>query len=162
VLTTEQVGDNLFTVSLDRLTEHTIKEEYASHLQVRYIKQYLFIGRTGVRAFCDRMDVLSSYFPFFPPVNGIRLTEMNNRDKHEVLVRCTTPRYIRITKEANQQPLRMNYTALREYSLNIETSAINPCILSDDNEDQGDSKPKGALDKVPKKNRGGGPHKYQQ
>jgi hypothetical protein len=55
VLTTDQVSENLFAAYLDRLTEHVIKGEYAGHLQVR-IETYIFIGCTGVRAFCDRMD----------------------------------------------------------------------------------------------------------
>jgi hypothetical protein len=62
-------------------------------------------------------------------------------------------------KEANQQLLLMNFGALREYAMNIETSAINRGILSDDNDDQGDYKPKPKLDMVRKKNRWSGQNK---
>jgi hypothetical protein len=58
-------------------------------------------------------------------------------------------------KESNQQPLRMNFTALRKYALNTEASVVNPGVLSDDNDDHGGSKPKGKLDKTPRKNHGG-------
>jgi hypothetical protein len=91
VLTTDQIRGNPFATSLDRLTEQVIKDEYASHLQVRYIKQYLFIGQTGVRLFYDQMDVLSSYFPFFPPVNTLFFPQMNGRDKREVLYDALPP-----------------------------------------------------------------------
>jgi hypothetical protein len=48
VLTSEKVKETLFVASLDRLTEHVIKDDYASHLQVRYNKLFVI----GLMCYC--------------------------------------------------------------------------------------------------------------
>jgi hypothetical protein len=72
--------------------------------------------------------VISSYVLLFTPVNGFCFNEMVDRNNHAVLYDALPPRYIRKMKEANQQPLPMNYTALRKYAINIETTAVNPGV----------------------------------
>jgi hypothetical protein len=50
------------------LTVHVLKDPRAGFKQKRYMEGHMFIGKHstvgGVRAFLDRIDVLSTYFPF--------------------------------------------------------------------------------------------------
>jgi hypothetical protein len=52
------------------LTLHVLKDPQAGFKQKRYMERNLFIGNHstggGVKAFLDRIDVLSTYLPFFP------------------------------------------------------------------------------------------------
>jgi hypothetical protein len=52
------------TTSIDLLSVHIFKEYFASLYQQRYLLQYLFIGKVGVRAFYERLEVLSNYTMF--------------------------------------------------------------------------------------------------
>jgi hypothetical protein len=49
------------------------------------MERHLFLGKTGVRNFCDRIDILSTYLPLFPPIHGIRYNEMRDDEKQAIM-----------------------------------------------------------------------------
>jgi hypothetical protein len=57
------------------LTLHVLKDPPAVFKQKRYMERNLFIGNHstggGVRAFMDRIDVLSTYLPLFLPILNV-------------------------------------------------------------------------------------------
>jgi hypothetical protein len=85
-----------------------------------YLLQYLFTGKVGVRAFCDRLDVLINYMTFFPPFINVHFTTLTEQELQAVLHDAPPPRVIQNMKESNQQPLRMNVNTLRSFALIIE------------------------------------------
>jgi hypothetical protein len=73
---TPQVEIDTFNTSIDRLTEHVLVDTHAAFLQKRYIERHLFLWKTGVRAFCERVDGMFSYLPLFPATNVISEIEL--------------------------------------------------------------------------------------
>jgi hypothetical protein len=67
VNTPELERENLFDLTLDHLTTHSLNAEFCGHMQARCIKYYLWIGHPGVRALCDRLEV----YAFIPPPSTV-------------------------------------------------------------------------------------------
>jgi hypothetical protein len=66
-----EASEKLWYDSIMKLTIHVLKDPRAGFKQVRYIERYLFIGKnTGIRVFIDRLDILLTYLPLFPPMKG--------------------------------------------------------------------------------------------
>jgi hypothetical protein len=67
------------------LTVHVLKDPRAGFKKKCYMERNLFIGNHstggGVRAFLDRIDVLSTYLPFFPPILNVTYQELTNQEK---------------------------------------------------------------------------------
>jgi hypothetical protein len=67
------------------LTVHVLNDPRAGFKQKRYMERNLFIGNHstggGVRAFLDRIDVLSTYLPLFPPILNVTYQELTNQEK---------------------------------------------------------------------------------
>jgi hypothetical protein len=110
------------------LTVHVLKDPREGFKQKRYMECNLFIGNHytggGVRAFLDRIDVLSTYLPLFPPILNVTYQELTNQEKQLMLFDALTKDYIDQMKKANQvpleMPLEMPLEELRSYALNIE------------------------------------------
>jgi hypothetical protein len=155
----------LVVASIKVLSVHVFKDVFAGIYQKRYLLQYLFIGKVGVRAFCEHLDVLIQCMTFFPTDNGVRFQALTERELMAVLHDAPPSLFIQNMKESNQQPLQVPCDTLRSFDLNIEEAARNSGVMSDndDNEDQGTSKnsnKKAKGDRIPKKkNHGGGNHK---
>jgi hypothetical protein len=50
------------------------------------MERFLFIGKhTGIRVFMDRLDILSTYLPLFPPTKGEVLKEISDSQKSTIL-----------------------------------------------------------------------------
>jgi hypothetical protein len=111
------------------LTVHVLKDCRAGFKQKHYMERNLFIGNhsTGgvVRAFLDRMDVLSTYLPLFPPIFNVTYQEITNQEKQLMLFDPLPKDYIDQMKKANQVPLEMHLEKLRYYALNIEETKVN-------------------------------------
>jgi hypothetical protein len=62
-----------------KLTIYVLKDPRAGFKQVSYIEHYLWIGKnTGIRNFMDRLVILSTYLPLFPPLKGEVLKELSD------------------------------------------------------------------------------------
>jgi hypothetical protein len=65
------------------LTVRVLKDPRAGFKQKRYVERDLFIGNRstggGVRAFLDRIDVLSTYLPLFPPILNVTYQELTDQ-----------------------------------------------------------------------------------
>jgi hypothetical protein len=120
VTVTEAVKELLFTASIDLLSTHVLQEYFAGSYQKRYLLRYLFIGKVGVQAFCDHLEMLSNYMTFFPPHENVRFRVLAEFERQAILHDALPPRYLRKMKETNQQPLKMNVDTLRSFALNIE------------------------------------------
>jgi hypothetical protein len=111
------------------LTVHVFKDPRAGFKQKRYMEQNLFIGNHstggGVRAFLDRIDVLSTYLPLFPPILNGTYQELANQEKQHMIFDALPKYYIYQMKKANQAPLEMPLEELRSYVLNIEETKVN-------------------------------------
>jgi hypothetical protein len=69
-----------------KLTIHVLKDPHAGFKQLRYMERYLFIGKsTGVRVFMDRLDIIATYLPLFPPMKGEVLKELSDSEKTTIL-----------------------------------------------------------------------------
>jgi hypothetical protein len=117
-----------------KLTIHALKYPRAGFKQVRYMERHLFIGKnTGVRVFMDRLDILSTYLPLFPPMKGELLKELSDSQKATILYDALPSYYIKKMKEANTEPIEMNLEELFQFALNIEETSINPAKDSEGN-----------------------------
>jgi hypothetical protein len=79
----------------------------------------------GVRAFLDRIDVLSIYLPLFPLILNVTYKELTNQEKQLILFDALTKYYIDQMKKADQVPLEMPLEESRSYALNIEETNVN-------------------------------------
>jgi hypothetical protein len=92
-----------------KLTIHVLKDPRTGFKQGRYMERHLFIGKnTGVRVFMDRIDILSTYLPLFPPMKGELLKELIDSQKSVILYGALPNYYIKKMKEANTEPIEMN------------------------------------------------------
>jgi hypothetical protein len=111
------------------LTVHVLKDPRAGFKQKRYMERNLFIGNHstggGVRAFLERIDVLSTYLPLFPHILNMTYQELTNQEKQLMLFDALPKDYIDQMKKANQVPLEMPLEELRSYALNIEETKVN-------------------------------------
>jgi hypothetical protein len=120
-------AEKLWYESIMKLIIHVLKDPRAGFKQVRYMERHLFIGKnTGVRAFMDRLDILSTYLPLFPPMKGEVLTELSDNKKATILYKALPNYYIKKMKQANTEPIEMNLEELFQFALNIEEASINP------------------------------------
>jgi hypothetical protein len=103
---------------------HVLKDSRAGFKQKRYMERNMFIGNQstggGVRDFLDRIDVLSTYLPLFPPILNVPYQELTNQENQLILFDALPKDYIDQMKKANQVPLEMSLEELRSYALNIE------------------------------------------
>jgi hypothetical protein len=147
-------AEKLWYDSIMKLTIHVLKDPRAGFKQVRYIKNYLWIGKnTGIHNFMDRLDILSTYLPLFPPLKGEVLKELSDRQKATILYDALPYYHIKKMKEANTETIEMSLKDLFQFTLNIEESAINPGKDSEDNaRSSKDTKTETA---IPRKQEGG-------
>jgi hypothetical protein len=123
----DEASEKLFYDSIMKLTIHVLKYPRAGFKQVRYMERHLFIGKnTGVRVFMDRLDIISTYLPLFPPMKGEVLKELSDSQKATILYNALPNYYIKKIKEANTEPIEMNLEELFQFALNIEEALINP------------------------------------
>jgi hypothetical protein len=123
----DEAAEQLWYDSIMRLTIHVLKYLRAEFKQVRYIESFLWIGKnTGIRNFMDRLDILSTYLPLFPPMKGEILKELSDWQKATILYDALPHYYIKKMKEANTEPIKMYLEDLFQFDLNIEEAAINP------------------------------------
>jgi hypothetical protein len=102
-----------------KLTIHVLKDLRAGFKQVRYMERHLFIGKnTGVRVFMDRLDILSTYSPLFPPMKGELLKKLSDSQKATILYDALPNYYIKKMREANTEPIEMNLEELFQFALN--------------------------------------------
>jgi hypothetical protein len=89
----------------------------AGFKQKRYMKRNLFIRNHstggGVRSFLDRIYVLSTYLPLFPPILNVTYQELTNQEKQLMLFDALPKDYIDQIKKENQVPLEMPLEELR-------------------------------------------------
>jgi hypothetical protein len=111
------------------LIVHVLKDPRAGFKQKRYMERTPFIGNHstggGVRAYLDRIDVLSTYLPLFPPILNVTYQDLKNQEKQLMLFDALPKDYIDQMKKANQVPLEMPLEELRYYALNIEEIKVN-------------------------------------
>jgi hypothetical protein len=109
-----------------KLTIHVLKDPRAGFKQISYIERFLWIGKnTGIRNFMDRLDILSTHLPLFPPMKGEELKELSDIQKATILYDALPHYYIKKMKEANTEPIEMSLQDLFQFALNIEEAAIN-------------------------------------
>jgi hypothetical protein len=82
----EAASEKLFYHSIMKLTIHVLKYPRSGFKQTRYMERHLFIGKNnGVRVLMDRLDILSTYLPLFPPMKGELPKELRDSQKSTVL-----------------------------------------------------------------------------
>jgi hypothetical protein len=102
----------------------------------------------------DRLNIISTYRPFFPPTKGEVLKELSDNQKDTILYGALPNYYIKKMKEANTDPIRMNLEELFQLALNIVEAVINPEKDSEDN--PRNSKEQRAETTIPRKQGGKG------
>jgi hypothetical protein len=76
----QEASEKLWYDRIMKLTIHVFKDPRARFKQVTYIERFLWIDKnTGIRIFMDRLDILSTYLPLFPPIKGEVLKELIDR-----------------------------------------------------------------------------------
>jgi hypothetical protein len=82
----------------------------------------------------DRLDILLTYLPLFPPMKGEVLKELNDRQKATILYDELTNCYSKKMKETNTEPIEMSLGDLFQFALNIKEAAmINPVKYYEEN-----------------------------
>jgi hypothetical protein len=119
------------------LTVHVLKDPREVFKHKHYMEHNLFIRNHsaggGVRAFLDRIDVLSTYLPLFPPILNVTYQELTNQEKRFMLFDALPKDYIDQMKKTNQLPLEMLLEELRSYALNIEETTKTKDISKNHN-----------------------------
>jgi hypothetical protein len=88
-------SEKLWYDSIMKLTIHFLKDPWAGFKQIRYMERFLWIGKnTGIRVFMDRLDILSTYLPLFPPMKGEVLKELSDNQKYTILYDALPSYYI--------------------------------------------------------------------
>jgi hypothetical protein len=122
-----EASEKIWYDSIMKLTIHVLKDPPAGFMQIRYMELFLFIGKhIGIWVFMDRLDILSTYLPLFPPIKDEVLKELSDNQKATILYDALQNYYIKKIKEANTEPIKMNIEKLFQFALNIEEAAINP------------------------------------
>jgi hypothetical protein len=98
-----------------------------SWIQASTLHRTLSMDRQKYRIqnFMDRLDILSTYLPLFPPMKGEVLTELSDRQKATIFYDALPHYYIKKMKEANTEPIEMSLEDLFQSALNIEEADIN-------------------------------------
>jgi hypothetical protein len=110
-----------------KLAIHVLKDPRSGLKKIRYIERFLFIGKdTGIRVFMDRLNILSTYLPLFPPMKSEVLKEISDNQKATIFYDALLNYYIKKMKEANTEHMKMNLEELFQFALNIEEAVINP------------------------------------
>jgi hypothetical protein len=81
----------------------------------------------------DRLEILSTYLPLFPPMKGEVLKEPSDNKKSTILYDALPNYYIKKMKEGNSEPTEMNLEELFQFALNIEEAVIKPGKDSESN-----------------------------
>jgi hypothetical protein len=69
------------------LTIHALKYPREGFKKLRYMEHYLWIGKkTGIRNFMDRLEILSTYLPLFPPLRGELFNELSDIQKANIFM----------------------------------------------------------------------------
>jgi hypothetical protein len=151
----EEASEKLWYDSITKLTIHVLKDPRAGFKQVRYMERLLWIGKnTSIRIFMDRLDILSTYLPLFPPMKGEVLKELSDRQTSTILCDALLHNYIKKMKEANTEPIEMSLKELFQFALNIEEAAITPGNESEGN--PRNSKEQKTENSIPRKQGGKG------
>jgi hypothetical protein len=88
-----EASEKIWYDSIMKLTINVLKDPRAGFQKIRYMERLLWIGKhTGIRVFMDRLDILSTYLPLFPPMNGEVLKELSDNQKANILY-DTLPKY---------------------------------------------------------------------
>jgi hypothetical protein len=102
-----EASEKLWYDSIMKLTIHLLKDPRAGFNQVRYMERFLWIGKnTGVRVFMDRLDILLTYLPLFPPMKGEVLKELSDLQKATFLYYALPNYYIKKWKRLTLNPSR--------------------------------------------------------
>jgi hypothetical protein len=81
-----EASEKLWYDNIMKLTIHILKDPRAGFKQIRYMERFLWIGKnTGIRVFMDRLDILLTYLPLFPPMKGEVLKELSDNRKATIL-----------------------------------------------------------------------------
>jgi hypothetical protein len=75
----QEASEKLWYDSIIKITIHVLKDPQAGFKQVIYMERFLWIGKnTGIPVFMDRLDILSTYLPLFPPMKSEELKELSD------------------------------------------------------------------------------------
>jgi hypothetical protein len=81
-----EASEKIWYDSIMKLTIHVLKDPRTGFKQVRYTERFIWIGKnTCIRVFMDRLDILLTYLPLFPPMKGEVLKELSDRQKSTIL-----------------------------------------------------------------------------
>jgi hypothetical protein len=117
----EESLEKLWYDSIMKLTFNVLKDPRAGLKQVRYMERFLCIRKiTSFQLFMDRLDILSTYLPLFPPMKGEVLKELSDRQKATILYDRLPYYYTKKMKEANTEPIQISLKDLFQFALNIK------------------------------------------
>jgi hypothetical protein len=98
----QEASEKLWYDIIMKLTIHLLKDPRAGFKQVRYMEHFLWIGKnTGIRIFMDRLDILSTYLPLFPPMKIEVMKELSDQQKSTILYYVLHNYYIKKMEDAN-------------------------------------------------------------
>jgi hypothetical protein len=90
-----EASEKLWYDSIMKIIIHILKNPRAGFKQIRCMERFLFIVKhTCIRVFMDRLDILSTYLPLFPPMKGEVLTQLSDNKKATILYDAITNYYI--------------------------------------------------------------------
>jgi hypothetical protein len=116
----DEAAEQLWYNSIMKLTTHVLKDPRAGFKQERYIERFLWICKnTGFRNFMDRLVILLTYLPLFPPMKGEVLNELSDQQKSTIVYDALSHCFIKKMKEANTEPIKMSLEDLFQFALNI-------------------------------------------
>jgi hypothetical protein len=106
-------------MKLSRLIMYVLKEPPVGFKHRYYMERHVFMGKqTGVRDFMDRIDILSTNLPLFPPISNEIMSKLMDVETAEILYNTVPHYYVKNMKEANKTPILQSI--LKNHQLILE------------------------------------------
>ena len=120
----QKAYNKIFKDTLLECSKEFFHMEQPARRQLSYMRYYLSTEGYTIREFANRLKVLNSYLPYFPPKSGTndKVKKMDNDELVDILVRASPPEMAIATMRANIDPYTMNWDDILNYLERLELS----------------------------------------
>ena len=117
------VHQKIFDETVMKCTREFFHMEQPARRQVSYMRYYLSTDGYTIREFANRLKVLNSYLPYFPPKQGNeKIKSLDNDELVDILVRASPVDMAIATMKANLDPYKMSWDGILNYLERLELS----------------------------------------
>jgi hypothetical protein len=114
----------VFERTVNNCTKEFLGSEHPSRKQVQYMRYHLSTEGYTIREFANRLKVLNSYLPYFPPKHpsGPKMESLEEDEMVDILVRAVPVDMHIASMKANINPHNMSWEEILNYLERLELS----------------------------------------